>query len=138
MLDGQLYRLYDVFIRMVEWLWTDPTSFNDSYVRVCLPKLASHFVRLQLCMIDPLRVSWCFLFEIETILEQTWLLYGFHIMEWTVRYVFTFVYIRNNNRVIWYWMRWNGIVMFSWSHLLMANRLTMKWLFPSFHLLFIK
>ncbi|KAF8365803.1 hypothetical protein PRIPAC_83632, partial [Pristionchus pacificus] len=41
--------------KMVEWLWTDPTSFNDSYVGVCLPKLASHFVRLQLCMIDPLR-----------------------------------------------------------------------------------
>ncbi|GMT28679.1 hypothetical protein PFISCL1PPCAC_19976, partial [Pristionchus fissidentatus] len=41
--------------RIVEWLWADSKSFTDSYVSMCLPKLASHFVRLELSRCDLLR-----------------------------------------------------------------------------------
>ncbi|GMT00702.1 hypothetical protein PENTCL1PPCAC_22876, partial [Pristionchus entomophagus] len=47
--------LKGIIERILEWLWIDPKSFNDSYVGLCIPKLSSHFVRLQLSLYDPLR-----------------------------------------------------------------------------------
>lgn len=49
--------LRKVFGRMTDWLAVDPKSFQDAYVYLCIPKLSSPYVRLQILRADFLRVS---------------------------------------------------------------------------------
>uniref|UniRef100_A0A1I7UY03 GCFC domain-containing protein n=1 Tax=Caenorhabditis tropicalis TaxID=1561998 RepID=A0A1I7UY03_9PELO len=41
--------------RMTDWLAVDPKSFQDAYVYLCLPKLSSPYVRLELLQSDVLK-----------------------------------------------------------------------------------
>lgn len=47
--------LRKVLGRMTDWLAVDPTSFQDAYVYLCLPKLCSPYVRLELLQADILQ-----------------------------------------------------------------------------------
>ncbi|CCA65565.1 GCF C-terminal domain-containing protein [Caenorhabditis elegans] len=47
--------LRKVFGRMTDWLAVDPKSFQDAYVYLCIPKLSSPYVRLQILRADFLR-----------------------------------------------------------------------------------
>jgi hypothetical protein len=42
---------------ILNWLVIDPRSFEDAYIPLCLPKLLSPFIRLQMLKWRPLKVS---------------------------------------------------------------------------------
>ncbi|KHJ88487.1 GC-rich sequence DNA-binding factor-like protein, partial [Oesophagostomum dentatum] len=45
-------RLRKVLDRMIDWFAVDGTTFQDAYVQLCIPKLASPYVRIQLITAD--------------------------------------------------------------------------------------
>uniref|UniRef100_A0A914P6K4 GCF C-terminal domain-containing protein n=1 Tax=Panagrolaimus davidi TaxID=227884 RepID=A0A914P6K4_9BILA len=44
-----------IMSRFVDWILVDQKSFDDAYVSICLPKLLSPFIRLELLDWDPLK-----------------------------------------------------------------------------------
>ncbi|VDL84481.1 unnamed protein product [Nippostrongylus brasiliensis] len=49
--------LKKVLDRMVDWFAVDSTTFQDAYISLCIPKLASPYVRIQLITADILNVE---------------------------------------------------------------------------------
>uniref|UniRef100_A0A914YYG9 GCF C-terminal domain-containing protein n=1 Tax=Panagrolaimus superbus TaxID=310955 RepID=A0A914YYG9_9BILA len=45
----------NIMSRFVDWILVDQKSFDDAYVSLCLPKLLSPFIRLELLDWDPLK-----------------------------------------------------------------------------------
>lgn len=43
--------------RMIDWFAVDATTFQDAYISLCIPKLASPYVRIQLITADILNVG---------------------------------------------------------------------------------
>ena len=44
-----------IISKFADWILIDPKSFDDAYVAICLPKLLSPFIRLELLDWNPLR-----------------------------------------------------------------------------------
>ncbi|KAH7722015.1 SNARE domain containing protein [Aphelenchoides avenae] len=50
-------RVDRVLDRFVDWLTVDPTSYEEAYIALCIPKLVSPFVLLELLDWNPLRTA---------------------------------------------------------------------------------
>lgn len=47
----------NILNRFIDWISVDNASFDDAYISLCIPKLLSPFVRIQLLDWDPLKVG---------------------------------------------------------------------------------
>ncbi|KHN84480.1 PAX3- and PAX7-binding protein 1 [Toxocara canis] len=47
-------RIDKILSRFIDWLALDETSFTDAYIQLCIPKLLSPFIRLELITWNPL------------------------------------------------------------------------------------
>lgn len=50
-------RVDRILDRFVDWLTVDPTSYEEAYIALCIPKLVSPFVLLELLDWNPLRTA---------------------------------------------------------------------------------
>lgn len=55
-----------IIARFIDWLAVDEKSFIDAYVQLCIPKLLSLFIRLEMIAWNPLEVKYLFLSYIFT------------------------------------------------------------------------
>lgn len=46
----------NILTRFIDWITVDNSSFEDAHIPICIPKLLSPFIRLQLLDWDPLKV----------------------------------------------------------------------------------